>query len=320
MNDWIKKMFHGPIKNEESFWFIKSDASIKNFIEAFEYKSTIEEQIIIVNQLIRILSNKKSAINICIINKFNEFKTKNDNSLITDEKSNKLVPIDLEQDKMTFVDWLIKQYFLYKSDKITKGILNLLGLVINIVGIQKTNFQFVYQTISDYFFYSSKKYFHEEDKINISNDLNNITRYLNLLLLMYGNTCKIIKPYNFYYFGNDGFFKMEPPLKQTNDLYLKGGLTIFTCFNCLYNPKFFNRYYSILFSIEFNKEINFSLIIDQEMNLIITNDDLKVINENEIKNNVIISKVNNDEWYNIIISLNTKKTKKLLINIIINSV
>ena len=43
MNDWIKKMFHGPIKNEESFWFIKSDASIKNFIEAFEYKSTIEE-------------------------------------------------------------------------------------------------------------------------------------------------------------------------------------------------------------------------------------------------------------------------------------
>ena len=56
------------------------------------------------------------------------------------------------------------------------------------------------------------------------------------------------------------------------------------------------------------------------MNLIITNDDLKVINENEIRNNIIISKINNDEWYNIIISLNTKKTKKLLINIIINSI
>ena len=190
MNDWIKNIFHNSIKNEDSFWLIKSNASIKNFIESFEYKSAIEEQIIIVNQLIKILSYKRSIINICIINKFNEIKAQNENTLIAQEKSNKLLPIYIKNDKINFVDWLIKEYFLYKNEKITKGILNLLSLVINVVGVKKSNIEFVYQKISDYFFYSGKKYFYEEDKININNDLNNLSRYLNLLLLMYGNNDK----------------------------------------------------------------------------------------------------------------------------------
>ena len=321
MNDWIDNIFHSSIKYEDSFWLIKNNASIKNFIESFEYKSAIEDQIIIVNQLIKILSYKKSIINICIINKFNEIKTQNENRLISQEKSSKLLSIYIKKDKINFVDWLIKEYFLYKNEKITKGILNLLSLVINIVGVEKTNIQFIYQKISDYFFYSGKKYFYEEDKININNDLNNLTRYLNLLLLIYGNNDKIIKPYNFYYFGNDGYLKMEPPLKQPNSLQLKGGITLFLCFNCLYNPKFINQKYSIIFSIEFNKEIYFLLLIDKEMNLILsmTNENLNMINDYEIENKIIISKIENDKWYNIIISLNSKKYKKFLINIIINS-
>ena len=63
MNFRIKDIFYKPINNDDLFWLIKSNASIKNFIEAFEYKSNIEEQISIVNQLIKILSNKKELIN-----------------------------------------------------------------------------------------------------------------------------------------------------------------------------------------------------------------------------------------------------------------
>ena len=321
MNDWIKKIFDGPLNNQDPFYLVKSNPSIKNFIESFEYKSTIEEQIILVNQLIKILSYKKSIINICIINKYNEIKTQNDNSLIMHEKSNKSLTMYLNQDK-NFVDWLITEYFLYKNEKISKGILNLLLLVISVIGVQKKNFQFIYQKISECFFYSTKKYFHEEDKININNDLNNLTRYLNLLLLMYGNNEKINKPCNFYYYGNDGYLKMEQPLKEQNVLHIKGGITIFSCFNCLYNPKYINQKYSIIFSIEFNEEIFFSLLIDNELNLIIsiTNENLNSINNYEIKNKIIIEKIDNDKWYNMNISLNVKKYKKLLINMILNNI
>ena len=55
MNDWAKTIFQGSINDENSFCLIKPNASIQNFIESFEYKSTIEEQIIIVNQPIKIL-------------------------------------------------------------------------------------------------------------------------------------------------------------------------------------------------------------------------------------------------------------------------
>ena len=139
MNDWIKKIFDGPLNNQDPFYLVKSNPSIKNFIESFEYKSTIEEQIILVNQLIKILSYKKSIINICIINKYNEIKTQNDNSLIMHEKSNKSLTMYLNQDK-NFVDWLITEYFLYKNEKISKGILNLLLLVISVIGVQKKKF------------------------------------------------------------------------------------------------------------------------------------------------------------------------------------
>ena len=321
MNDWMKKIFNGPIKIEDPFYLIKSDISIKNFIENFEYKSAIEDQIILVNQLTKILAYKKSIINICIINKYNELKAQNDNSLAIGQKSNNILEKHLKQDK-NFVDWLIKEYFLYKNEKITKGILNILVLFMNVAGAQKSSFQFIYQKISDYFFYSSKKYFHEEDKININNDLNNLTRCLNLLLLMYGNNEKLIKPYNFYYFGNDGYLKMEQPLKQMNSFHIRGGITVFCCFNCLYNPKNINKKYSIIFSIEFNKETYFSLLLDGELNLIlnISKENVSLINDYEIKNKIILANILNDKWYNVNISLNTKKHKKILIYLIINEV
>ena len=321
MNFRIKDIFYKPINNDDLFWLIKSNASIKNFIEAFEYKSNIEEQISIVNQLIKILSNKKALINICIINKFNEIKMQIDNNLILDKSSTKALPVYQNKDKTTFVDWLIKQYFLYKSEKYSKGILNLLLIVINIVGIQKNNINFIYEKISDYFVYSPKKYFIDDDKININNDLNNLTRYLNLLLLMYGHNNKVTKPYNFYYFGNDAYLKIEPPVNQSNAISLKGGLSIFSCFNCLLNPKFFNNKYSIIFSIEFNNKIYLYLLIDREMNLIISinNENLNIINNIEIPNKIILKKIEYNKWYNIIISLNMKKYKKFLVNIVINS-
>ena len=305
MNDLIREIFQGTINNEETTWLIKPNSSLENFIESFEYKSNIEEQILIVNQLIKILSSKNNIINISIINKMNEKKIQND-----------------KEDKMNFVDWLIKQYFLYRrSEKITKGILYLLNIVINIVGVEKKNIEYIYQKISDYFFYSQKKYFHEEDKININNDLNNLVRYLNLLLLFYGNNVTEIKPYNFYYFGNDGYFKMERPIKKTNALYLRGGISIFTCFNCMQNPIFLNHKYSIIFSIEFNKEIYFSLLIDKEMYLImaLSNENLSSLDIIEIPNQIALTKIVNYKWYNVIITLNIKRNKKFIIKTIINS-
>ena len=321
MNHWIKELFHGPIKNEESFWLLKSYASIKNFIESFEYKSTIEEQIMILNQLFKILSNKKSIINICIFNKFNDNKITNDN-IYENEKSVKISSINLKNENPNFIDWLIKEYFLYKNEKISKSILNLLSLFIKVVGVKKSYLQYIYLKISDYYFYSSKKYFIEEDKININNDISNFTRYLNLLLLMYGNNNEINKPYNFYFFGNDTFMKMEPPIKKSNSLYLKDGITIFSCFNCLYSPKYSNQKYSIIFSIEFNKEIYYSLLIDKDMNLILclSNENINIINNYEINKKLIVTKIISNNWINIMISLNIKKNKNCLIEIKINSI
>ena len=306
MNDLIREIFQGTINNEETTWLIKPNSSIENFIESFEYKSTIEEQILIVNQLIKILSSKNSIINISIINKMNEKKVEND-----------------KKDKMNFVDWLIKQYFLYRrSEKITKGILYLLNIVINIVGVEKKNLEYIYQKISDYFFYSQKKYFHEEDKINISNDLNYLVRYLNLLLLFYGHNVSENKPYNFYYFGNDGYFKMEPPIKKTNALCLRGGTSIFICFNCIQNPIILDQKYSIIFTIEFNNEIFFSLLIDKEMYLImcLSNESLSSKDTDDIPNQIVLTQIENNKWYNTIITINIKRNKKFIINTIINSI
>jgi len=332
MNDRIKEIFYKPINNEELFWLIKPKASIKNFIEKFEYKCSIEEQISIVNQLIKILSYKKSAINICIINRYNESKIQNENNLIIDEKSSKALPIYQKENNIDFVDWLIRQYFLYKSEKSTKGILNLLLIILNIIGVQKKNINFVYQKISEYFFYSPKKYFYDDAKINIGIDINNFSRFLNLLLLMYGYNNKINKPYNFYYFGNDSYLKIEPVLRESNNnINLKGGVAILTCFNCLLSPKTFLHNYSIVYSIQFNNGIFFHMLIDREMNLImsINNDNLMMTkntdnlntmnNKYDIKNKILLTKIENNKWYNIIVSLKMKKNKKIIIHTAINS-
>ena len=332
MNEKIKEVFYKPINNDDLFWLIKPKASIKNFIEKFEYKSSIEEQISIVNQLIKILSYKKSTINICIINRYNESKIQNESNLIIDEKSSKALPIYQNENKVDFADWLIRQYFLYKSEKSTKGILNLLLIILNIIGVQKKNFNFIYQKISEYFFYSPKKYFYDDAKINIGIDINNLSRFLNLLLLMYGYNNKVNKPYNFYYFGNDSYLKIEPVLRQpNNNINLKGGVSIFTCFNCLLNPKTFLQNYSIICSIQFNNGIFFYMLVDREMNLIMSiNNDNLMMNKNidtlntmnnshDIKNKILLTKIENNKWYNIVVSLKMKKNKKIIIHTAINS-
>lgn len=332
MNDRIKEIFYKPINNDELFWLIKPKASIKNFIEKFEYKSSIEEQISIVNQLIKILSYKKSTINICIINRYNESKIQNESNLIIDEKSSKALPIYQNENKVDFADWLIRQYFLYKSEKSTKAILNLLLIILNIIGVQKKNFNFIYQKISEYFFYSPKKYFYDDAKINIGIDINNLSRFLNLLLLMYGYNNKVNKPYNFYYFGNDSYLKIEPVLRQpNNNINLKGGVAILACFNCLLNPKTFLQNYSIICSVQFNNGIFFYMLIDREMNLIMSiNNDNLMMNKNidtlntmnnfhDIKNKILLTKIENNKWYNIVVSLKMKKNKKIIIHTAINS-
>ena len=124
---------------------------------------------------------------------------------------------------------------------------------------------------------------------------------------------------------------MDIIIKLISHIIFKGGVSIFTCFNCLLNPKTFLQNYSIICSIQFNNGIFFYMLVDREMNLIMSiNNDNLMMNKNidtlntmnnshDIKNKILLTKIENNKWYNIVVSLKMKKNKKIIIHTAINS-
>ena len=324
----FNQLFYDPIKEINNFCFIKDHITFQDFISLYEQLSNIEDKISILNSLKTIFSHKNSQLNISFFNKISPLNTisiKNETNTEEEIEIDKSNYSYYSNQNNNFICWIINEYF-SENNKIIRQYLNeILQLIMPVIGIKKQDIDKAYEKITKIYFYS------EEENPNINDLFENIKFLSGLYGLKeesnngnnYIKNQKDKKPYNYYFFKGKESIHINPIYTSIEKSEIKEGFSIFFCFNCVLNPKY-NNYFneeksdniSILFTIYFNNNNKFVICIDFDMNLIIKLYDSKSYKES----NIIVSKIEDNKWYNIGINFNLKKSnKKYPLTIMINN-
>ena len=292
MLNLIDDFFHDPLKELDNFRLIKDITSLDKLIQQYKTLTKIQEKQSFMKSLKTILSHDYSIINICFLNNNSSYN---------------------------LIDFLITEYFLNLNDSINENIHDILKIIVPIIGCNKNNLDTIYSQLSKQYFYP------KEDKA--IPDIQKLSNFLSILSILYGykNSYKIKEvknyntPLNFYYFKGNEKILISPNLNESTSIKLNDGFSLFISFNCLFNPKYFDKKNNeiIIFSICCNGNIFINLLIDNDMNLIfnITNEK-NVINDKSI----ILSNVKFNKWVTFTFSMCTiKKNKKFHFNAIVNN-
>ena len=144
--------------NSKNFRLIKDTTQIGKLIDTFEFEMNHEDKSTIIQFLIDNFNSNNIHLNACIFSKYNKNLQLSSNNLIDAIDLNKNLKSykNLIQD---FKDWIIKQYLIYFENNIelSEKLLNLLNVLISIIGVEKNNFENVYQLLSKIYFYNDKK-------------------------------------------------------------------------------------------------------------------------------------------------------------------
>ena len=324
----FNQLFYDPIKELNNFCFIKDHITFQDFISLYEQLSNIEDKISILNSLKTIFSHKNSRLNISFFNKISPLNTisiKNETNTEEEIEIDKSNYSYYSNQNNNFICWIINEYF-SENNKIIRQYLNeILQLIIPVIGIKKQDIDKAYEKITKIYFYS------EEENPNINDLFENIKFLSGLYGLKeesnngnnYIKNQKDKKPYNYYFFKGKESIHINPIYTSIEKSEIKEGFSIFFCFNCLLNPKY-NNYFNeeksdnitTLFTIYFNNNNKFVMCVDFDMNLIIKLYDSKSYKES----NIIVSKIEDNKWYNIGANFNLKKSnKKYPLTIMINN-
>ena len=290
--------------NSKNFRLIKDTTQIGKLIDTFEFEMNHEDKSTIIQFLIDNFNSNNIHLNACIFSKYNKNLQLSSNNLIDAIDLNKNLKSfkNLIQD---FKDWVIKQYLIYFENNIelSEKLLNLLNALISVIGVEKNNFENIYQLLSKIYFYNDKK-----EKIFNKKILNG---YLKLLESLYCSCQHHLKPYNFFYFTNSGNIFVDSKSKE-NNFKIKDGFTIFQNFNILLNNEMLYKLYPrqfeiILMTIQFNDE-KINIISDINLTLWIQT----------VEQKKEICKIKGNSWTNFCVIGNTKKNKKINFTIFIN--
>ena len=322
----IEQLFHLPKKELKDSFLIKDDITYQNFINIYLQLDTIEDKINSLKSIINIFSQEKSLLNICY------FCSKNikqqENEFVLDESLDKSnFSCFLPQEN--FQQWLIEEFFKETNENLKIYLKELFAIIISVYGIDKYYLNLIYEELTKKYFYQKEE---EKNELNIEEFLLNLKFFgigygldaiennNNLIKKYIYNT----KPYNFYFFKGKESIKIIPTISSNEKSKINDGITLFICFKCLLNPVFNNTennnnlhsnlIFSNIFNILFNNGNKLLLKIDAEMNLIL------ILSDNKKNNSIILTKIDENKWYNISINLNTNKNKKKFqLNIIINN-
>ena len=339
----IHQLFYDPIKELNNFHLLKENITFQDFTTMYEQLTNNEEKINLLMSLKSIFSHKYSQINICSFcytnNNFSlsSLVTKNETDGETDVESDKSYYSYYNNKHNDFICWIINEYFTEDNDIIKQYLNDILILIISVVGVNKNDISKIYEELTKNYFYSG----FSELKLN----LNNFLKDIKILSALYGykedesnstnnednnNYIKNQlnhKPYNYYYFKGKETIQINPVITSIEKSKINDGISIFVCFNCLLNPKYYkyiniekkenNNYQCNIFSIYFNNNNKLILGINDDMNLVLKLSDHK---SNKNNNVVLLNKIENDQWYNISINFSLiKKNKKYPVSITINN-
>ena len=326
----LDQLFYEPIEESNNFRFLKENITYQDFINIYIESSSDEEKINLLKSLISIFSHEKSFLNICyfclINNKLKEAEFQLDEEL---ENSN----ISAYLSKKNFFHWIISHYFFEKNDEIKQYLTKLFFLIISVFGINKYDISNIYEELSKIYFYSDTQNNENEEEANNDININNFYQHLQFLSIAYGINMdkndknlkknRFAKPYNFYFFKGIEYIKINPTISSNEKSKINDGISIFICFKNMLNPKYMKKInnkksydFCSIFNMNFNNGYKLLLKIDNNMNLCLNLSS----NKNSLVDEIIITKIEDNEWYNLCINMNlNKKNKKFNLNITINN-